>query len=136
MSAVYLDKAGPCLARARVVNQFLRLIASCGRRFFHQGARFAEMDVDRRGLVWFIDAHRGARIYTHRRGPWKEFSEGGTMETLVCRLRDYIRTGKPQPLDLGPWPNWICEGDLWGYGGEMQWVRDAARSSGIWLEKA
>jgi hypothetical protein len=28
---------------------------------------------------------------------------------------------------FGPWPEWICGGDLWGYGAEMDVVRRAAQ---------
>ena len=32
---------------------------------------------------------------------------------------------------LGPWPQWMCEGDLWGYGDDMQTVRAKALELGI-----
>lgn len=54
------------------------------------------------------------------------------MRALIEQLRNYIQTGNPQKLSLGPWPKWICDGDLWGYGEDMQQVRDAATRLGIW----
>jgi hypothetical protein len=60
---------------------------------------------------------------------WRGFSEGGTLRSLVEQLRDYIRTGKQvHPQSFGPWPQWYCDGDLWGYGDDMQQVRDKAIS--------
>lgn len=40
------------------------------------------------------------------------------MKDIVLALRDYIATGERPSLGLGPWPAYLCEGDLWGYGAE------------------
>lgn len=117
--------------RAEIVNEFLCVIASCGRRFFAHGDRVSRMEVDSRGRVWWIDSYSGRRVYTHYRGEWRGFTNGGTLHCLVERLRDYIRTGEPQRLNLGPWPDYLCGGDLWGYGEAMGTVRNTAKCLGL-----
>lgn len=42
------------------------------------------------------------------------------MRQCICGDREYL-TGY-----LGPWHEWGCDGDLWGYGEDMQLVRDVA----------
>lgn len=116
----------PKQERAIIANAFLREIASCGRKFFRHGDLISQFFVDERGRVWFEDAHSRKRIYTHYKWDWRGFCEGGTLRALVERLRDYIRTGTKPHLALGPWPEHYCGGDLWGYGADMQQVRDSA----------
>jgi hypothetical protein len=57
------------LKRQRVdqVHQAIRTIADYGHRFFYSQAvnRYANMEVDQRGKVWFIDDYSGKRIFTH-----------------------------------------------------------------------
>jgi hypothetical protein len=117
--------------RAERANAFIATIAGCGRKFFSHEGRISRFEVDRRGRIWFIDAWRESKIYTHHSGRWRGFSEGGTLRHLVEKLRDFISTGNPQNLHLGPWPEYVCEGDLWGYKDDMEGVRVAAQTSGI-----
>lgn len=119
------------MARVEQANQLIKAIAECGRRFFFHSDQVSRFEVDTRGRIWFIDGYRDARIYTHYQGRWRGFSEGGTPRRLVTHLRDFIRTGEPQKLGLGPWPDWFCDGDLWGYGEGMEHVRQAATSLGV-----
>lgn len=53
--------------RAEQVNLAIRIIADHGRRFFYSQAvnRYASMEVDARGKVWFIDDYTGKRVFTH-----------------------------------------------------------------------
>lgn len=112
--------------RAVTANAFLTAVARCGRQFFRHSDSVSLFEVDNRGRVWFHDAYSKKRIYTNYRYAWRGFTEGGTLRALVERLRDYIRTGAHPRLPLGPWPAHYCNGDLWGYGTDMQQVRDAA----------
>lgn len=113
--------------RAEKANELIGVIAGCGRRFFFHQGRVACLEVDDRGRVWFHDEYTQARIFTHRNGRWDKFTHGGTLRAVVQRLRDYITTGQRlNPRIFGPWPEWYCDGDLWGYGEAMQIVRDAA----------
>lgn len=114
------------IQRAEQANRFIEAIAGCGRKFFAHKGRVSRFEIDERGRVWFVDAYRPARIYTHYDGRWDGFSEGGTLRSLVLTLRDFIRTGEAPKLNLGPWPAELCGGDLWGYGGDMDSVREAA----------
>lgn len=115
-------------ARVFVANQLIQVIASHGRRFFHHKNLVSRLELDRRGRVWLIDKYTSAHIYTHYRGNWRGFTEGGTLRNLIEQLRDYIMGRRPDlPLELlGPWPKWYCDGDLWGYGDDMAKVRAKA----------
>jgi len=109
------------LKRQRVehVNQAIRIIADQGRRFFYSKAvnRYASMEVDQRGKVWFIDDYTGKRIFTHETvwgSQWRGFSHGGTLRNVVEAFRDYIRTGEPvHPGYLGP--ERFDYSNIWGY---------------------
>ncbi len=131
MSELLAGKLAARNARAIEVNKLLSVIAQCGRRFFFHKGVVSSVEVDARGLVWFVDSYTKKRIYTHRSGKWRGFSNGGTLRRLTENLRDYIMHGTPQRLNLGPWPQEYCGGDLWGYGDEMNKVRDAAFRLGI-----
>lgn len=112
-------------------NELLRLIAHSGRKFFAHSGRVSRFEFDYSGRIWFVDAYREARIYMHApHSNWRGFSEGETLRAAVVHLRDYIGTGK-QTKDFGPWPDWYSNGDPWGYGSDMQIVRDAAVRLGI-----
>lgn len=116
-------------ARCKTANELLLIISAHGRRFFYDSGSVCRMHVDLRGRVWFRDAYSGRSIYTHYRGRWRGFTHGGTLKALVESLRDFI-TGRRKTLPLGhlgPWPETVCRGDLWGYGGAaMCRVRAAA----------
>ena len=119
-------------SRAESANELLMTIADSGRQFFHHGGNVSRFELDNRGRVWFIDGYNGARIYTHyTKGSWRGFSEGGTLRGLVVALRDYITQSKQIGQALGPFPGWYCEGDPWGYGSDMELVRNRALSLGI-----
>lgn len=66
---------------------------------------------------------------THYEGHWKWFTNGGTLKRLCEALRDYILGRAEFPTNhLGPWPEMLCGGDLWGYVDDMQKVRDETLS--------
>lgn len=118
--------------RAEHVNQVIRIIADHGRGFFYSQAtnRYASMEVDGRGKVWFIDDYSGKRIFTQETvwgGKWRGFTHGGTLRQLVEKFRDYIRTGEPlKPSYLGPERS-FDESNIWGYDDEgMRAVREQA----------
>lgn len=124
--------------RCAQANEFLHVVASCGRKFFasSDGKRVDRLEVDHRGRVWFLNECRARPrepVYTHHRGRWRHFSHGGTLKRLVEALRDFVTKGAKLPLGiLGPWPDWICgNGDLWGYGADMEKVRQAAADLGL-----
>lgn len=118
--------------RVEQVNKMIKTIANCGRRFFYHDGRYARIEVDSRGKIWWIDDYTEKRIYTHYRYQWRNFSNGGTLRDLVIAFRDYISKEAPIPArSFGPWPDWICNGDLWGYGADMERVRKTAIDIGL-----
>jgi hypothetical protein len=117
-------------------NELISFISKNGRNFFRSpskdGADVAHFLLSDNGRVWFLDAYTRKKIYTHYNGRWRGFSEGGTMRRLVEYMRDFIRTGQPiHQSQLGPWPEWTCGGDLWGYGDDMELVREKAAALGM-----
>ncbi|MEW6212535.1 MAG: hypothetical protein AB1631_29690 [Acidobacteriota bacterium] len=118
-------------------NKLIEVIATCGRRFFHHDERVAKLEMDSRGRIWFIDSYSQKRIYTHyENGRWRGFTHGGSLRSLVITLRRYIVEGRTiaHHYTFGPWPKSLAGGNLWGYGDDMQKVRDAARELGILSE--
>lgn len=116
--------------RLRKANRLLGAIATCGRHFFSNPSSYSisQLELDGRNLLWFRDAYTNKRIYTAYKGRWRHFSQGGTMRDLVLALCRFVRTGqKLHPRTFGPWPQEICDGDLWGYGKDMEVVRRSAR---------
>lgn len=118
--------------RLEAANEMLRDVASCGRKFFAYQDRVSRFELDGCSRIWFIDKYTQKRIYVQYKGRWKGFSDGGTLRALVERLRNFITQGDRLPSGIfGPWPEWVCGGDLWGYGKDMPTVRESAQRLGI-----
>ena len=116
-----MNTLGEKQKRVEHANQLISIIASHGRKFFQGNDRMAKIELVR-GRVWFIDDYRGARIYTNKTtfgNDWGGFSHGGTMRSLVEKMRDYITAGVSIPLGHIA-PTRIMDGghDMWGYGPE------------------
>lgn len=118
--------------RLKNANEFIAVIASCGRKFFEHQGFVSTLELSSTGRVFFIDYYSRKRIYTHRYNcRWHGFTSGGTMKRLIEALRDYITKGATmratyfQP-DMG---NGF--GNPWGYGDDILKVRDAALRLGI-----
>lgn len=119
--------------RLEQANRAIEIIASHGRRFFSlcaegrnvQPNRISHFEL-RNNRLWFIDKWTQKPIYVaYRRGQWRGFSEGGTLRSLIEQMADWI-IGKRRAFPmthLGPWPKCLNDGDLWGYGEEMNTVR-------------
>ncbi len=117
--------------RLQDANYLILQVSIFGRRFFYSAThnRVAKFELTIDGKLWFRDDDTDKRIYVAYRGRWKHFSHGGTLRGLVEGLANYIRTGERIGAGhFGPWPQWVCEGDLWGYGKEtMEMLRNALR---------
>ena len=120
--------------RVKKANKLIEVIGSCGCNFFNAPSKYglSKFEVDHRGRIWFVDGYSGKRIYLHYRYWKRGFTQGGTIRDLVNALKEYIATGNPiNAYHFGPWSQQLCNGDLWGYGQDMQQVRDCAFSLGI-----
>lgn len=127
--------------RLNAVNELIKVIASCGRRFFSENsdnhgkpienAFVSFMEVDKRGKVWFTDYYTRKRIYTHYRYDWKGFTSGGTLRDLVCVFREFIKRGTTMNKRYFNTSELYCSGHPWGYGDELTEVKDAAIKLGI-----
>ena len=118
--------------RLRKANEFIEVIGSFGRKWFTGRFGFSKFLLDERGRCWFLDGHTGFEIYLHYKHWRRGFSGGGTERTLVCFLTEYIMWGTYVPgYVVGPFPEWLNDGDPWGYGHDMEKVRQAARDLGI-----
>ena len=120
--------------RLDMVNRIIKVIGSHGRHFLSENSDrrelvekpfFANFWVDKRSELWYRDRYKQNDVLV-RHQDWPGFSDGGTLRSLVQHLADHIWHGKPISNHIvGPWPEWLCGGDLWGYGAdEMQKVRD------------
>jgi hypothetical protein len=114
-------------------NYLILQISMFGRRFFYNDRydRVARFEITIDGKLWFRDDYTDERVYVAYRGHWRNFSHGGTLRRLVEALAKYIRSGERiSASHFGPWPEWCCDGDPWGYGKEtMAKLRSAVRPS-------
>jgi hypothetical protein len=125
------NKTQDRLTRIQNANALIELIASTGRHFFCGTEDIGRFDLDGRNRLRYRDPWNGAMIYPASNG-WRKFSEGGTMRAVIETLAHHINTGYVTPSNIfGPWPSWISEGDPWGYGADMDGVREKARELGI-----
>lgn len=106
------------------VNSLIRIIGDSGRHFFRHKDQYARMELDDNGRLWWVDDYTQKKIYLHYPNWRKGFSHGGTMRDLVNRMKEFVMHGH-SITGVGPWPQWICDGDLWGYGESMEIVRAA-----------
>lgn len=122
------------LLRLKQANEFIKVVASCGRRFFHYKGFVSSFELSSSGNVYFTDYYTKCAINTHASAcsdEWDGFTSGGTLQRFVEDLRDYIKNG--QLLRL--W--YFCQdwGDgfrnPWGYGEELEIVHKAASNLGI-----
>lgn len=117
--------------RLKAVNEFVKVIANCGREFFKHKDFVAYFEVAPNGKVFFIDSYTKKRVYTHYSGRWKGFTNGGTLKSLCEALRDFIvkeyflSAEYFQPIYKNRFHN------PWGYGDDILKVREAAIKLGI-----
>ncbi len=113
--------------RLTKANTLIETIANGGRQFFKYKHRVASFNLDDRQRLWWIDDYTRKPLYLHYKYWYQGFSHGGTLQALVEALKSYVLQGNPvNSRHFGPGPDWICEGDLWGYGEYMGVVRSKA----------
>ncbi len=120
--------------RLKAANEFIAVIASCGRKFFQHKGFISTLELSETGRVFFIDYYTKKRIYTHRKFVrWDGFSNGGTMKSLIESLRDFITKGAT--MRAGYFQPEMDNGlkNPWGYGKDILKVKDAAVRLGLAL---
>jgi len=118
--------------RLENVNEFIQIIASCGRKFFSHNGFISTMEMDERGRIWFLDYYTKKRIYTHYKHEWRAFTSGGTLRRLVELFRDHIKKGTHMsPRYFETRDHW-CSGHPWGYPhDDLAMLEQEARRLGI-----
>lgn len=118
--------------RLKNANEFIAVIARCGRKFFEHKGFVSTLELSQTGRVFFIDYYTKKRIYTHRKYVrWDGFTSGGTMKSMVESMRDFITKGSQMRADyFQPTMN-NGFGNPWGYGEDILIVRDAAVRLGL-----
>ena len=121
-------------SRLDLSNSIIRVMASFGRRFFSENSDrrspvdnpfIAHFMVDRVRELWFVDRYTRKPILV-RHTDWPGFSDGGTLRQIIRHLAAHIGKADPiNPRHFGPFPEWQCGGDLWGYGDDMPKVTEA-----------
>ena len=118
--------------RLELANEFILVIASCGRKFFKHNDNISTLELSKGGRVYFIDCHTKKRIYTHHRTmTWPGFSGNHTMKKLIDSLRDFIISGVTMKAE---WFQLEVDNNLtkpWGYGEDILIIRDIAIKLGI-----
>lgn len=101
--------------RAALVNELVQTIASVGRQFFlyeKEGKKnIASMEVDDRGVIWWIDQYSEEKIYVAYHGRWRGFTNGGTLKEFVRYLAQFVRDGVP----LSPHVTGLSNVNYWAY---------------------
>lgn len=127
--------------RLNAVNEFIKVIASCGRCFFSENSDkqnklrypfISFMEVDQRGRVWFTDHYTHQRIYTHYDRQWKYFTSGGTLRSMVELFRDHIKKGVQMRAEyFDPYERGRDWSHPWAYGDDLAIVKREAIRLGI-----
>ena len=122
------------LDRIIAANEFIRVIANCGRRFFrNRGAGHdAYLTLNaRRNIVWLFDDYTGARINVVKEGRWDGFSHGGTLKSLAGSIGSFVLSRKT--MRYGYFQPTMDNGfdNPWGYGDDILIVRDEGVRLGL-----
>jgi hypothetical protein len=84
--------------RIAQANEFIRCIASHGRRFFEyvhpDRTEVAHFRMGDDGKLFFWNEWSCIWIYVSRYGPYKGFHHGGTLHSLVSALVEFIKDGQ------------------------------------------
>jgi len=127
--------------RLLVANEFIKVIASCGRNFLSSNSDMQNkepkpfvsyLELSESGRVFFIDYYTKKRIYTHtyyRR--WNGFTGGGTLKMIIECLRDFVTKGKTMRKEYFQTDMDNGFKNPWGYGEDILIVKEAAIRLGV-----
>jgi hypothetical protein len=118
------------LKRERIlnVNEFLELIASCGKRFFeynHElGSNVARLGQKDNGHLYFFEPSKLQWYYVSRSTQWRWFRNGETLRWMIQSLIGYIKNGESFACSEAYWSHW-------GYGKDTKTVIDCGVAFGV-----
>lgn len=118
------------LERLKIANKVIKIIAKYGRCFFYsdRNNKIAFLKL-KNNCVYYVSEFSGKEIYLHYRY-WR-FHHGGTLRCLINDIKNFIMGKVNFQLGilshLGPWRKELCDGDLWGYGNDMEKVREECK---------
>lgn len=126
--------------RLKAANEFIRVIAGCGRKFFlHKDSGvIARLDLDPEGKVWITDEYTRRRINTHSDKDWHGFNHGGGLRNFIQAVRDFIVSGHTiRAQYFSPTPTGELKNNHWGYEDDaLTTVREAGIRLGLVSEPA
>ena len=122
------------LDRVIAANEFIRVIANSGRRFFHNKGAGHDAYVAlnaRRNIVWLFDDYTGARINVAKEGYWDGFSHGGTLKSLAGSIGRFVLNGATMRYGYFQQIMDNVFENPWGYGEDILIVRDEGVRLGL-----
>lgn len=126
--------------RLKAANEFIQVIAGCGRKFFlHKDSGvIARLDLDPEGKVWITDEYTRKRINTHSEKTWHGFNHGGGLRDFIQAVRDFIVRGDTIRVQyFSPTPPGELKNNHWGYEDEaLLTVREEGIRLGLVTEPA
>ena len=118
--------------RLKAVNEFVKVIGSCGHKFFNHKGHYAHFSISEFGRVFFHDDYSRHKIYLHVKYiTSRRFSHGGTLGNFVLALKDYIKKGHQLNPAYFKTRDWIIDGHAWAYGEDLKIVYEAGLELGI-----
>ena len=81
--------------RLDLANKLIAEIAKHGRKFFSHEGRVARLEMTNRGLIYLVDAYTSRPVYTNNKHEWRGFSHGYTLQRLIIKISEFVKTGEP-----------------------------------------
>lgn len=111
--------------RLVTANMLIYCIATNGHNYFLKRGNLSYIEIDQLGKLWWVDGRSRQKFFLHVPDLPIDFPEGATLKALIIAMRKYIMTGELIPSRL-------LDGDLLGYGDDMDTVRYVAKLLGMY----
>lgn len=121
---VWAGRPQDSMARMAAANELIRVISTCGRRFFHHGFKSGWSQFVRDPDLCFLDDFKGGKCYPLK-GDMNKSSHGSGLKFFITALAKYIQDGDSATISA------VLKHNHWGYDDDMAKVRDAAVQLGM-----